>query len=88
MIKIWLIGFIVYIFGIACLKIRVENELRKNPDFLMDLFDKNEDSLGNCAPYFCAIFPGLNLIVGIALIFGSVDNMAWETLKDKILDKN
>lgn len=91
MVKIWLIGFIAYLLGIACVYARVQSELSEDPEFLTKLLgdgDLRDESLGESAPYFCAVFPVLNLVVGIALMAFSISNELWELIKDKMLDKN
>ena len=91
MVKIWLIGFIAYLLGIACVYVRVQSELNKDPEFLTKLLgdgDLRDESLGSSAPYFCAVFPVLNLVVGITLMLVSISDDIWEMIKDKMLDKN
>ena len=91
MVKIWLIGFIAYLLGVACLYVRVQSELSEDPEFLTKLLgdgDLRDESLGSSAPYLCAVFPVLNLIVGIMLMLVSISNNVWEMIKDKMLDKN
>lgn len=91
MVKIWLIGFIAYLLGIACVYVRVQSELNEDPEFLTKLLgdgDLRDESLGSSAPYFCAVFPVLNLVVGITLMLVSISDDVWEMIKDKMLDKN
>lgn len=91
MVKIWLIGFIAYLLGIACIYVRVQSELNEDPEFLTKLLgdgDLRDESLGSSAPYFCAVFPVLNLVVGIMLMLVSISDDIWEMIKDKMLDKN
>ena len=91
MVKIWLIGFIAYLLGVACVYVRVQSELSEDPEFLIKLLgdgDLRDESLGSSAPYFCAVFPVLNLVVGIVLMLVSINNDVWEMIKDKMLDKN
>ena len=91
MVKIWLIGFIAYLLGIACIYVRVQSELNEDPEFLTKLLgdgDLRDESLGSSAPYFCAIFPVLNLVVGITMMLVSISDDVWEMIKDKMLDKN
>ena len=91
MVKIWLIGFIAYLLGIACIYVRVQSELNEDPEFLTKLLgdgDLRDESLGSSAPYFCAVFPVLNLVVGITLMLVSISDDIWEMIKDKMLDKN
>lgn len=91
MVKIWLIGFIAYLLGIACVYVRVQSELSEDPEFLIKLLgdgDLRDESLGSNAPYLCAVFPVLNLVVGITLMLVSISDDIWEMIKDKMLDKN
>lgn len=91
MVKIWLIGFIAYLLGIACVYVRVQSELNKDPEFLTKLLgdgDLRDESLGSSAPYFCAVFPVLNLVVGLTMMLISISDDVWEMIKDKMLDKN
>ena len=81
MVKIWLIGFIAYLLGIACIYVRVQSELNEDPEFLTKLLgdgDLRDESLGSSAPYFCAVFP----------VLISISDDVWEMIKDKMLDKN
>ena len=73
MVKIWLIGFIAYLLGIACIYVRVQSELSEDPEFLIKLLgdgDLRDESLGSSAPYFCAVFPVLNLVCISCIKFG------------------
>lgn len=91
MVKIWLIGFIAYLLGIACIYVRVQSELNEDPEFLTKLLgdgDLRDESLGSSAPYFCAVFPVLNLVVGLTMMLISISDDVWEMIKDKMLDKN
>lgn len=91
LMRLWIIGFAIYVMGVLCVKTRVEIELKDNPDFIEDIMGGAQDrdeALGNTAPYICAIFPGLNLVVGILLIIVCVSDKIWETVKTVMLDKN
>jgi len=92
MIKAWLIGLGTYIIGIMSTVLRLKIEARDNPDFIPDFIDKylandREDSLAIGAPYFCAIFPGLNFVVGAALIAVAVNEKWWALFIRGMLDK-
>ena len=92
MIKAWLIGLGTYIIGVMSVILRLKIEVRNNPDFIQDFIEKyinsdREDSLAIGAPYFCAIFPGLNFVVGAALIAVSVNEKWWALFKAGMLDK-
>jgi len=92
MVKFWLTGFIFYILGIISVTVRLKMEVQENPSFITDFVDKylekNENSLGNGAPYFCAIVPLLNLIMGIMLIIVTMEDKYWAKIKENMLDKN
>ena len=91
MVKIWLIGFIAYLLGIACIYVRVQSELNEDPEFLTKLLgdgDLRDESLGSSAPYFCAVFPVLNLVVGLTMMLISISDDVWEMITDNMLDKN
>ena len=91
MVKIWLIGFIAYLLGIACIYVRVQSELNEDPEFLTKLLgdgDLRDESLGSSAPYFCAVFPVLNLVVGLTMMLISISDDVWEMIKDKKKKKN
>lgn len=91
MVKVWLFGFMFYLLGVACLRVRVHIEARENPDFItkfMEAYEpQREDSLAIGAPYIAAIFPGLNFICGVILIVITMSNKYWSMLIEDIIDK-
>lgn len=91
MIKIWLFGFMFYLLGVLCVKVRIHIEAREDPDFITKFMEaygaQREDSLAIGAPYIAAIFPGLNFICGVILIVTTMSNKIWSILIEDILDK-
>ena len=92
MIKAWLIGLGTYIIGVMTLALKVKIEERDNPEFIQNFYDayinsEREDSMAIGAPYLCAIFPGLNFLVGIGLIVIATNEKIWNSLIREILDK-
>lgn len=91
MVKVWLIGFMFYLLGIFAVRIRLQLEIREDPDFIIKFLDRfgapREDSLAVGAPMIGAICPGLNFLLGVLLIVMMMNNKCWVMLKDEILDK-